>query len=574
MSTCAACNQHFSLSAKAIELLKKFPDEPEPSYCVPCGHKRRLLFRNGRNLYRRKCDFTGDPIISIYAPEKPYTVYKADVWWSDKWDPLSYGRDIDWNRPFFEQLCELQLKVPRLALTNIKAENSDYCNMTQGNRNCYLIFGGDFNEDCMYGTFGMHNKNISDSDTSNHNERCYFLGDSYHCYDTSFGFDSQNCSSCAFISDCIGCSDCILGTNLVKKSYCIRSKQLTKEEYEKQKQELLSGSYHQQQKNWKEFLELRSHRIVKFAHILSSEDCTGDYIQGSKGCHNCFDTWESEDLSDVILASQAKDSLLSGCITGELCYDLQSAVGTYNARHSCSVFDSSDIEYCDMAFHSKNIFGCVGAKKMQYCILNKQYEKEEYVKLRSQLATHMKKTGEWGRFLPQVCSPFAYNESTALSYFPLTKEQAAAEGFAWFEHTEPPMEVTKTILAVQLPDAIDDIPYDIVNWAIECEETKRSFKILKQELDFYRSLRLPVPRLHPDQRYAKRLALRNPLKLYARTCTKCETAIETTYAPDRPAVRGSEDPSLRGSEDPSGSRMTGSRREIVYCESCYLETVY
>lgn len=550
MPACAACQQPFSLSVKARALLQKFPDEPEPTLCVPCGHKRRLLFRNGRNLYRRTCDFTGDSIISIYAPEKPYTVYKADAWWGEGWDPLAYGRDIDWSRPFFEQFHELQLTVPRLALTNLKSENSDYCNMTEGNKNCYLLFGGDFNEDCMYGVLGMHNRSCVDCDLSNNCELCYYLGDSYYCYNTRFAFDSKNCKDCAYISDCIGCNDCILCTNLVKKSYCIRNEQLTKEEYAKQKSDLLSDSYDQQQKMWKEFLELRKKRIVRYSHILSSDDCTGDYIHNSKGCHNCFDTAESEDMADICVGYSAKDSLYSSYFghASELCYDIQSSISSYNCRHSFSVFNSSDIEYCDFVFQSKNLFGCVCMQKGNYCILNTQYTKEEFSKQREKLVAHMKKTGEWGKFPPPECSPFGYNESTAPSHYPLTEAEAAKEGFGWFAKDELPQEVTRTIPAAKLPDSLDDIPDDIVNWAIECEDTKRPFKMLKQELDLYRSLRLPIPHLHPDERYKHRLALRNPLKLYERLCAKCSQPIETSYAPDR--------------------------TEIVYCEECYLKEVY
>ena len=126
---------------------------------------------------------------------------------------------------------------------------------------------------------------------------------------------------------------------------------------------------------------------------------------------------------------------------------------------------------------------------------------------------------------------------------------------------EEASSAAKVISAVQLPDSIVDVPDDILNWAIECEATKRPFKIIKQELEFYRKMRLPVPRFHPDERHRRRMALRNPRKLWQRQCQKCQKDIQTTYAPDRPAVRGSEEPS-------------GSRGEIVYCEECYLKAVY
>ena len=109
-------------------------------------------------------------------------------------------------------------------------------------------------------------------------------------------------------------------------------------------------------------------------------------------------------------------------------------------------------------------------------------------------------------------------------------------------------QVAKIIPAEKLPDSIDDIPDDVLNWAVRCEATGRPFRIIKQELEFYRKMRLPVPRLHPDERHRRRMALRNPRKLWKRPCGKCGKEMETTYAPERP--------------------------EIVYCESCYLQEVY
>jgi hypothetical protein len=52
--------------------------------------------------------------------------------------------------------------------------------------------------------------------------------------------------------------------------------------------------------------------------------------------------------------------------------------------------------------------------------LNKQYTKEEYEKLLPKIIAHMKKTGEWGEFFPISISPFNYEETPAMDYYPLT----------------------------------------------------------------------------------------------------------------------------------------------------------
>jgi hypothetical protein len=93
--------------------------------------------------------------------------------------------------------------------------------------------------------------------------------------------------------------------------------------------------------------------------------------------------------------------------------------------------------------------------------------------------------------------------------------------FNWSTYETPFPKVDKIIPASKLPDNINEIPDDILNRAVECDITKKPFRIIKQELDFYRKYNLPIPHLHPDQRYLERMKLRNPRKLFDRKCNKC-----------------------------------------------------
>jgi hypothetical protein len=161
----------------------------------------------------------------------------------------------------------------------------------------------------------------------------------------------------------------------------------------------------------------------------------------------------------------------------------------------------------------------------------------------------MKKTGEWGRFFDQSLNPFAYNEGSAQEFFPLSKKQALEQDFHWREAEEDQTSVSRVIPASELPDTVDVVPDDILNWAVKCEQTGRIFRIIKQELTFYREHSIPIPHTHPNIRFENRVArYANAPVLYARTCMKCLKDIQTTYAPDR--------------------------SEIVYCEDCYLKEVY
>ena len=112
---------------------------------------------------------------------------------------------------------------------------------------------------------------------------------------------------------------------------------------------------------------------------------------------------------------------------------------------------------------------------------------------------------EWWEFFPSSLSPFGYNETVANEYYPLEKSEAITQWFNWSDYEAPFPTVEKIIPADKLPDDIESIPDDILNWAIECEVSKKPFKIIKQELEFYRKHNIPLPRRHPDQRYKDRL---------------------------------------------------------------------
>jgi len=80
--------------------------------------------------------------------------------------------------------------------------------------------------------------------------------------------------------------------------------------------------------------------------------------------------------------------------------------------------------------------------------------------------------------------------------------------------------------AKDLP-SIQDATDDIVDNIIICEVTGKPFKIIKQELDFYRKYHLPLPTKCPDQRHLERMALKTPRKIFERTCAKCGVPIQT-----------------------------------------------
>ena len=166
----------------------------------------------------------------------------------------------------------------------------------------------------------------------------------------------------------------------------------------------------------------------------------------------------------------------------------------------------------------------------------------DYFALRERVVEHMKKTGEWGEFFPMENSLFAYNETVAQDYFPLSKEEVLAQGLKWQE------EELHEVHSNNLPDSIHDVKDDVTKLSLVCEKTGRPYKIIPAELKLYRQMEIPIPRYAPETRNEIRLKLRNPIKTWERQCAKCCCSVQCSYSPERP--------------------------EIIYCEMCYLTLIY
>ena len=203
---------------------------------------------------------------------------------------------------------------------------------------------------------------------------------------------------------------------------------------------------------------------------IASENCTGDSIFRSKNVRDCFDVENCEDAAYSHHVKNFKDSMdvFGAFMGGEQQYENSSAGGSTKTMGAYLSYHNSDCFYLNYCHYCKNCFGCIGLRHKQYCLLNTQYSKEEHETLLPKIIEHMVKHGEWGEFFPEAISPYSYNESAAQDFFPLTKEQAEKEGFSWREKETPKLDVERTIPAERLPDSIEDIPDDVLNWAIEC----------------------------------------------------------------------------------------------------------
>ena len=550
---CQNCKQNFVIEPEDFGFYEKM-GVPAPGLCPDCRFKRRAIWRNETTLYTgRKCAKCGKSIVSMYNPKSPYTIYCHECYNSDSWDPRDYAMDYDENRSFFEQFGELIKKVPKSTTYMTTASgpniNSEYTNMAGGNKNCYLLFNGGFNENVMYSRGPLKCKDSLDLYLSVETELGYELVNVYKSNKTTQSKNASGCLNCHFTLSCGNCTNCFGCVNLRNKSYHFFNQLLSKEEY-KERVDKIMGSYSEMEKFRKEFETFS----LKFPHRennnLKTVNCVGDYLIEGKNLFNCFEVTSSEDCKNCFASKKSRDcfDIIGFGYNSELLLECVATGYSYRVIGSMNIENGSELEYCFSLMKSnKNCFGCDSLRNAEYSILNKQYTKEEYEKLREKIIAELKSKNLYGLFMPPELSPFAYNETVAQDNMPLTKEEALAQGFRWKDNLQK-TEGRETLKPDQIPDHIKDIGDNIIEEILACISCNRNYKIVPDELQFYRRMNLPLPRKCFFCRHTDRILRRGPMKFWNRHCVKCDKKIITNYAPDRP--------------------------EIVYCEKCYQQEVY
>ncbi|HEY4525773.1 MAG TPA: hypothetical protein VJL32_01585 [Candidatus Paceibacterota bacterium] len=555
---CQNCKSEFLIEPDDFGFYEKM-QVPPPTFCYPCRFQRRLTFMNERALYKDVCDMCGKNIISIYSPDKDRIVYCYKCYWSDKWDGLKCGRAYDPNVPFLKQLHELDKAVPHMPLETQESTlvNSEYINHAATSRNCYLIYTADECDNVLYSEILAYVKDSMDCTWLNSSELCY---EGVNCARDSRVFFSDECvdSTDIYFSRMLrGCNNCFGCANLRKKSYYIFNQPYSKEEYLKKIKEMRLNTRSGIEEWGKKAREFTLTKPRKFMQSGSkSVNVSGEMVVQSKNSHDMFFVRGAEDcrFCQILTMNPSKDCydytiwgnnaqrVYEGMVVGEGADTIKFCYGVWP--------NVLDVEYSMRIFSSSHIFGCSGLNRKNFCILNKRYSESEYLELKQRIIKDMAenpyldaqdKVYKYGEFFPSEMSPFAYNESYAMDFFPLSKNEALSRGYRWRDPDQSPYQAT--VLGSDLPNDINDVKDDILQQIIECAKCKRPFKMVPMELQLLRKLNLPVSTKCPNCRHFERMLRMNPVRLWDGSCAKCGAAFRTCYSPERP--------------------------EIVYCEICF-----
>jgi len=512
---CQNCKKDFIIDERD-ELYYAKIGVPHPTWCSQCRIVRRLSTHNVWSVYWRNCAKCDKRTLSMYNESIPVKIFCNDCWWADDWDGTEYAMDYDPSRNFFDQVYELSRKTPWVAQEVIAPTmiNSEYCNGASYLKNCYLTFWADYCENTANSSIILEFKDSSDCMRAQYSELCYESIGINKCYQTFFSEECDACTDTWFSRNCYNCTNIVGCANLRGESYCIFNEKYSKEDYALKIKELGLDT-------WSKLEELKSKARAlwltkpyrEYSGNSMNVNVTGEYTYESKNSENMYLCNNAEECRycQFITVPSAKECYdYSGWGANvESLYEVHSSgENVNNVKFSyCAYTNSMDVEYSIWTVAGKDNFGCVNLKRKKYCILNKEYTKEEYEKLKAQIIEDMKnnpyideqgRTWTYGETFPLKQSFFGYNETTAMKFFPKTKEEALAMGLSWYDKDQ--IVHATTIDAKDLPEIIADTSETILNEIIKCIECDRGYKVGGLELTLLKKMNVPVPHSCPQCR--------------------------------------------------------------------------
>lgn len=553
--TCRFSDEKFYVRPEDVEFCRKIR-VPLPTLSPLERRRKRIASYNAYKLFKTTSAYSGKKIVSNYPPLSPFKIYEYKIWLSDVLDPMQYQRLYDPTQPFWGQFRQLQLAIPRPALfsdpTNV---NSDYTNFSKNLKNCYLTFDQSGGEDLYYHQCCLNDKNCIECWAIDNSDTCYESKISDNLFKCFWCEECKNSTESYFLWDCRNCDYCFMSSCLRNKKYYFRNEYIGREEYERRISMINFGDFETIRKLKKEFWEMKMATPRKPNWNEKSVNVFGDYIRESRNIYFGLWVFGSENLSysEGLVASRDSYDVLGGA-NNELCYELANAwaENDYGCKFSMEIDNCRGVEYCDLCTGCSNCFGCIGLTNKSFCIFNKQYEEEEYWLTLDQIKASMLDRGEYGEFFPPELLPVPYRTSAVVYFYGFEDfDNAQKYGYdvSLVEENSEETAAGQIVKSEDLPGDIKDVGDDIPNKIIFDTKNNKKFRIIKQELNFYRKYNIPLPREHPDSRVSStRKQFGLVVNFYDRPCAKCGKTMQTSYAPERP-------------------------EKNIWCEPCYLSEI-
>lgn len=417
---------------------------------------------------------------------------------ADSFYEINQNTYIDYNNSisFFENFRELwnAIHLPYLRQFWPWIENSKFADTLYNSKNCYLSVSTGFNTENMLYSLECHgNLNTVISSVWVHSNctnifQCAGVADSFNIF---YCYNIQNSSDIWFSSNLIWCSFCILCDGLENCSYYINNISYTKDEY-----------------------------LIESAKILADKKLFDNYkimrhIPANLWCHNINNAQFASyvnNANNICLVGWDKEAKRSDL------YDVWSSWWNINDAYGCMWVSPGDNFYCVInSWFVHSIYysyfltscsfclWCIWLKNKSYCILNKQYTKEERYEKVDEIFTQMERDWQLWEFFPATMNPFYFNDTAAYLIDPsFTKEEVTK---LWYLRRDEPIKVDIPEWAITVKSS-ELAQFESIdeqwNWKLDETVCKRvildengdAYRIIPMELEFLQKHGLPLPRKH------------------------------------------------------------------------------
>ncbi len=416
------------------------------------------------------------------------------------------GIEYDHWKNIFQNYADLRKHVKGINMINFfNSENSQYADVVSKWKNIYLstfIVNGD--EDVMY-SFWVNDASkriLNSAIISDHSENVYFSLAIQHSFKVFYSRYINNSSDIWFSTNLLWCTHCIDCHDLENKSYCINNVEYEKEEYLEKKDEYL--------KNKSAFYDRYLSFQNKKGKHLASSDITGSYAVESENIHwahftyrisggkNVFNVWWFEwcqniyDVFDWWWPSLQDIYAVNGiAINSENCYT------SCHVPNCNTVFYSYYLESCSFCI------GCIWLQNKSYCILNKQYTKQQWEVMADKIFAQMDEDGNLWDFFPGALNPFYFNDTMAGILWNFDKQEIESEWYMWREE-EIKVDIPSSHDVISTDDLKHYQWYENEKWEINrsilnkvIQDKKGNYyRIVEMEYDFLIRYWLPLPEVH------------------------------------------------------------------------------
>lgn len=301
---------------------------------------------------------------------------------------------------FLTELKRLLTVYPKAPLHLEGTDNVELSNMIWDSKNLTYCFDCAKCNDSVFTYDSFICSYCLDCDYPVESELCYESVDPFKAYNCSYLEYSANIRDSDYCYWCYNCNDLFGCVNLKGKSFCIFNRQFSEAEYREKVKEY---------KKWPPEKVLAEVDKLKLnfpltqtigAHNENSD--YGNYVHYSKNSYMCFDAAHNENCGYLYDSFGSKTSydMTYGGNKADFSYEIVDCPDIFNCNYSVFCRNCQDSSYLFNCFGVKDSLGCVWLRQKQYCILNRQFSKEEYERLSNMILSELKsKNPGWGDLL-------------------------------------------------------------------------------------------------------------------------------------------------------------------------------